>query len=502
MDEGGFRDKALKEVRRVQWIPPWGEGRIAKMIENRPDWCISRQRSWGVPIPAFTCKQCGAVLANKDITLHIAEIFSEQGANSWFQSSASELLPEGTACSSCGSTELEKESNILDVWFESGASHNILGKKQEMPWPADVYIEGHDQYRGWFNSSLLIGVAAKGKSPYKTCITHGFVLDEKGRGMSKSLGNIIKPEEIIKSNGAEILRLWVSMLNFKEDAKYGSETLQRLVEAYRKIRNTWRFMLGNVYDFDPDSEPCEQDNMKAFDCWILEKCSQIEKKVIQAYQQYEYHVVFHTLYNFFTVELSSYYLDVIKDRLYCSQTDSKLRRSAQKALFILLKKTLVLMSPILPFTTEEAWEALPDYKGKSLSVHMELFPDSEQEWIGQKEFTEWKKLGDIREKVLKKLEEAREEKIIGNSLEAKVTVHAPPSSYPLLKKYLSCLNDLFIVSFVDLEQGSTGGIEVQVERVEWDKCDRCWNFTPDVGSSQEYPEFCKRCEHVVRSIKK
>ncbi len=502
MDKGGFREKVLNEVRKVNWIPPWGEGRIAKMIENRPDWCISRQRSWGVPIPAFYCKECGAVLADKDITLHVADVFSKKGANSWFQESVEELLPEGMKCPQCSSEKLEKENNILDVWFESGASHNILGKTEELPWPADIYIEGHDQYRGWFNSSLLIGVAAKGKSPYKTCITHGFVLDEQGRGMSKSLGNYIEPEEIIKRNGAEILRLWVSMLNFKEDARYGEETIQRLVEAYRKIRNTWRFMLGNVYDFIPDKEELNAENMMAFDRWILEKGNHTGRKVIKAYQEYEYHTVFHTMYNFFTVELSSYYLDVIKDRLYCSKKDSKERRSAQTALFKLLKNTLILMSPVLSFTTDEAWEALPDHKKKETSVHLEVFPDFKEKWMENKEFVEWERLGEIREKVLKKLEETREQKIIGNSLEAKVTVHAPSSVYPLLKKYQSYLKDLFIVSFVSLELNAEEEIEVEVERVEWKKCERCWNYSSEVGAGQQYPEFCQRCEQVVDSINK
>ncbi len=501
MDAGGFREKALKEVKNVRWIPSWGEERIAKMIENRPDWCISRQRSWGVPIPAFYCKKCGAVIANEEITRHIAGIFSKEGANSWFQKSAEELLPEDTVCSECGSTEFDKENNILDVWFESGASHNILGKKKGLPWPADVYIEGHDQYRGWFNSSLLIGVAAKGGSPYKTCITHGFVLDERGRGMSKSLGNIIEPEEIINKNGAEILRLWVAMLNFKEDARYGEQTFQRLVEAYRKIRNTWRFMLGNIYDYEPDKESMESDDMLLFDRWILDKCARIGNKVIKAYEKYEYHIVFHTLYNFFTVELSSYYLDVIKDRLYCSKKESMLRRSAQTALFRLLKTTLVLMSPILPFTTEEAWEALPDYKGKSDSVHLQSFPDFKEQWLETGEFREWERLGDIREEVLKKLEEAREAKTIGNSLEAHVTVHADSSLYPLLDKYKENLPELFIVSAVSLKDDAKQGVTAEVCRVEWEKCERCWNYSPEVGSSQKYPDFCKRCEQVVSSIK-
>jgi len=502
MDHKGFRKKALDEVKKVRWIPYWGEGRIANMIENRPDWCISRQRSWGVPIPAFYCKKCGAVLANKDITLHIAKVFSEQGANSWFKKSAEELLPEGIQCPDCGSTEFEKENNILDVWFESGASHNILNKKPGHHWPADVYIEGHDQYRGWFNSSLLIGLAAKGESPFKTCVTHGFVLDEQGRGMSKSLGNYIEPGEIIKQNGAEILRLWVSMLNFKEDARYSDQTLQRLVEAYRKIRNTWRFMLGNVYDFNPDTEELRKQDLLFFDKWILEKCSQVGRKVIKAFQDYEYHVVFHTMYNFFTVELSSYYLDVIKDRLYCSKKDSKLRKSAQTALLKLLKSTLVLMSPILPFTTEEGWESFSGYKDKSDSVHLEFFPDFKEEWIEKDLFKEGERLGEIREKVLKKLEEAREEKIIGNSLEARVIIQASSASYSLLKKYQSSLSELFIVSSVSLKQGQEEEMEIEVKRVEWKKCERCWNYSPSVGSSQKYPEFCERCERVVNSIKK
>jgi isoleucyl-tRNA synthetase len=502
MDHKGFRKKALDEVKKVEWIPYWGEGRIAKMVENRPDWCISRQRSWGVPIPAFYCKKCGAVLANEEIAVHVADIFSKQGANSWFQKSAEELLPKGTKCPECGSSDFDKENNILDVWFESGASHNILDKRQGHHWPADVYIEGHDQYRGWFNSSLLIGLAAKGSSPYKTCITHGFVLDEQGRGMSKSLGNYIEPGEIIKQNGAEILRLWVSMLNFKEDARYSEQTLQRLVEAYRKIRNTWRFMLGNVYDFDPDNENIKKEDLLFFDKWILEKCRKMGQKVLKAFQDYEYHIVFHSLYNFFTVELSSYYLDVIKDRLYCSKKDSKIRRSAQTALLKLLKSTLVLMSPILPFTTEEAWDALPDHKEKSDSVHLELFPDFKEEWIEEGLFKEGEKLGDIREKVLKKLEEAREEKVIGNSLEAEVTVQAPPSSYSLLEKYQSSLNALFIVSSVSLHKARKKEIEIEVKRVTWKKCERCWNYSPTVGASQKYPEFCERCERVVSSIEK
>ncbi|HEX2694562.1 MAG TPA: isoleucine--tRNA ligase, partial [Acidobacteriota bacterium] len=364
MDAGGLRRKALEEIGKVAWIPAWGEERMANMVEGRPDWCISRQRSWGVPIPAFACAACGRVVADAAIVGHVADIFAKEGSNAWFEKAPGELLPAGTKCPACGATEFRKEYNILDVWFESGASHNILGKEDGLPWPADVYIEGHDQHRGWFNSSLLIGVGARGRSPYRTCITHGFVLDEQGKAMSKSAGNVIEPSEIIAKNGAEILRLWVAMLNYKEDARFGPEILQRLVEAYRKIRNTWRFVLGNLYDFDPAADAVPDGEMLLLDRWILERARAVRERVLKAYEDYEFHVVFHAIYDFFTVDLSSFYLDVIKDRAYCSGKDSALRRSAQTALFSVLRDTLTLMAPILPFTADEAWEAMPATKGK------------------------------------------------------------------------------------------------------------------------------------------
>jgi isoleucyl-tRNA synthetase len=400
MDSAELRTRTLDEIKEIEWIPPWGEERISNMMEARPDWCISRQRTWGVPIPAFYCHDCGHILANEKITLRIADIFQAEGANSWFAKEPDALLPPDTKCSECGSSNFNKENNILDVWFESGASHNVLGKRDDLPWPSDIYIEGHDQYRGWFNSSLLIGVAAKGSSPYKTCITHGFVLDEEGRGMSKSLGNFVDPEEVINKNGAEILRLWIAMLNYKEDARFGGETVSRIVEAYRKMRNTWRFILGNIHDFDPDEECVSPQDMMLLDRWILEKATHIGQRILKGYQDYEYHIVFHTIYNFFTVELSSFYLDVLKDRLYCSGKKSLLRRSAQTALFELLKTSLIWMAPILPFTTEEAWETMPEKKGKQESVHLELFPDMEEQWLEPELFREWEKLVVVREKVL------------------------------------------------------------------------------------------------------
>ncbi|MBN2245358.1 MAG: isoleucine--tRNA ligase [Candidatus Aminicenantes bacterium] len=500
MDENGLRDKTLDEVKKINWIPSWGEERIANMIKLRPDWCISRQRMWGVPIPAFICRECGSILANESITRKIAELFAQEGSNSWYIKDPEELLPAGTKCPNCGSSHFNKENNILDVWFESGASHNVLGKENSMPWPADVYIEGHDQYRGWFNSSLLIGTASKGRSPYQTCITHGFVLDDQGRGMSKSLGNFIEPEEIISKNGAEILRLWVAMLNYKEDARFGDEILKRLVEAYRKIRNTWRFILGNLNDFSPDDEMIPKEEMLVLDRWALEKFRRIGQKVLKSYNVFEYHTVFHTMYNLFTVELSSIYLDILKDRLYCSAKKSNLRKSAQVALFYLLQGTLKIMAPLLPFTTEEAWEVMPSDRNRKESVHLESFPEFKDTWLEETTFREIEKLMQVRDVVLKELESTRENKIIGNSLEARVLLKTSGDKLELLEKYQNMLAELFIVSEVKIEPDSEEELKVIVEKVSWQKCQRCWNYSEYVGKSKEYPDYCLRCEKVVRSI--
>jgi isoleucyl-tRNA synthetase len=497
MDVADLRKRALDEIKEIGWVPPWGEERISNMMEARPDWCISRQRTWGVPIPAFYCHDCGNILADEKITLRIADIFLAEGANSWFIKKADELLPPDTKCPECGSSNFNKENNILDVWFESGASHNVLGKRDDLPWPADIYIEGHDQYRGWFNSSLIIGLAAKGSSPYKTCITHGFVLDEEGRAMAKSLGNFVDPEEIITKNGAEILRLWIAMLNYKEDARFGEETVKRIVEAYRKMRNTWRFILGNIHDFDPDNEYVPLQDMLPLDRWIMERASKIGKKILKGYQDFEYHIVFHTIYNFFTVDLSSFYLDVLKDRLYCSAKKSLLRRSAQTALFEILKTSLVWMAPILPFTAEEAWDAMPRFREMQESVHLELFPSMDKQWLEPTLYAEWEELGNIREIVLKRLETAREEKMIGNSLEAKVLLKTPGEKEHFIRNYEMDLPSLFIVSGVEIHPYSGDAFEVEISKAEGEKCIRCWNFSTHVGRSSEYPGLCKRCEDVV-----
>jgi isoleucyl-tRNA synthetase len=498
MDKNDLRQKALEEIKKVHWVPPWGEERISSMMSNRPDWCISRQRSWGVPIPAFYCRDCGEILADEKTARRVADIFEKNGSNAWFLEETEDLLPSGAACPKCGSRQFDKEHNILDVWFESGASHNVLGKRDDLPWPSDVYIEGHDQHRGWFNSSLLVGLAARGRSPYRTCITHGFVLDEQGKAMSKSAGNFIEPKEIIAQSGAEVIRLWVAMLNYKEDAPFGNEIQQRLVEAYRKIRNTWRFILGNLYDFSPDTDAVKPDEMESLDRWALANAAGVGKRILKAYDEYEYHIIFHAVYNFFTVELSALYLDILKDRLYCSAKNSCLRRSAQTALFHILKNSLVLMAPILPFTTEEAWEAMPKFKGKEESVHLELFPEFREPWLEPGIAQEWEDLIGLREKVLKELEKAREQKFIGNSLEAQVILKVPAAKSRLVQKYRDELCSLLIVSDVIFQAGPGEELGVTVGKAPGQKCQRCWNYSTYVGTSRSHPDFCKRCEDVVK----
>jgi isoleucyl-tRNA synthetase len=499
MDSAGLRERSLEAIRDVRWIPPWGQERMSNMVSDRPDWCISRQRAWGVPIPAFDCRACGAVLADEKIARHVADIYEREGSGAWFRTDAAGLLPAGTRCPACGKDEFAKENNILDVWFESGSSQTILGRTPDLPWPADVYIEGHDQHRGWFQSSLVVGVETKGRSPFKTCITHGFILDEQGRAMSKSQGNVIEPEEVIARNGAEILRLWAAMLNYKEDARFGGEILQRLVEAYRKIRNTWRFMLGNLYDFSPDRDAVAAEHMSLLDRWILERLSEVRSRALKAYENYEYHVVFHAVYDFFTVELSSFYLDVIKDRAYCSAGRSVLRRSIQTALHHILKDSLTLMAPILPFTADEAWRAGPTFAGKESSVHLELFPKPGGAWLEAGELAEMDVLAAIRERVLKDLEKAREDKLIGNSLEALVGLRAPAAELAVLEKHRDDLAAFLIVSAVVLE-GTAGSLEVSIGRAPGRKCERCWNRSPYVGRSERFPAFCERCEAVVKAM--
>ncbi len=497
MDKAGLRAKALEEIRKVRWIPSWGEERIYNMIENRPDWCISRQRSWGVPIPVFYCKNCGEPLAKPEVIDRVAEVFEKEGSDSWFLHPPEYFIPEGVKCEKCGSSEFVKENDIVDVWFESGTSHAVLKHREDHRWPADVYLEGNDQYRGWFHSSLLVGLANEGESPYRQVITHGWVLDEQGRAMSKSMGNVIEPGEIIKDYGAEILRLWVAFLDYTEDVKLGENILQRLTEAYRKMRNTWRFMLGNLRDFSPEEHAVKDEELLPSDRFILTKFRRLVERVKELYRNYQYYKIAHLLYDFFTVDLSSFYLDIVKDRLYCSAPGAVERRAAQTAIFEMARDSMRLLAPILSFTAEEAWEHLPEFPGKSPSVHLELFPPQLPSLLSEEEEREWEVLMKYRDLANKVLDQSRKDGFIGNSLEASLVFYAPAEEKKILEKYSPYFLEIFIVSSWRIEEGEE---RVEVGKAPGKKCERCWVYHPEVGKDPEHPNLCPRCIAVVKEL--
>ncbi|MFQ5738148.1 MAG: isoleucine--tRNA ligase [Acidobacteriota bacterium] len=501
MDHAGFRKKAMQEIRGVDWIPAWGQERMESMIATRPDWCISRQRIWGVPIAVFYCRSCGEALLEKRVVDHVADLFEAEGADAWYARPVAELLPPGTACG-CGETEFDKEFDILDVWFDSGASHHVvLGGRADLPWPADVYLEGGDQYRGWFQSSLLVAVGARNQAPYRTVICHGFTLDAQGRAMSKSVGNVISPLEIVRRDGAEILRLWVASINYTEDARLDQEVLARLREAYRKLRNTQRFLLGNLSDFN-SSQAVPDSELEEIDRWALAFTAGVSHRVQQAYRRFEFHVVYHNLYNFCVVDLSSFYLDVLKDRLYVLAADSKSRRSAQTALFQISDTLVRLLAPILPFTSEEVWDHLHCGQEPFQSVHLAEFPGELDEHRNDPLLKRWERLRQIREEATRVLEESRQRKEIGHSLEAMVTLYGHPRTVAYLKSFPD-LCGIFLVSKMALKEDSDLDQEetrIEISRAPGEKCERCWNYSTSVGSNPEIPSVCDRCHQVLRQM--
>jgi isoleucyl-tRNA synthetase len=502
MERNDFRRRALEAIRQVRWIPAWGEERISNMVATRPDWCISRQRIWGVPIIVLYCDQCREPLTDRRILDGIVDLFREHTADVWYERTAAELLPAGTKCTKCGGGEFSKEHDILDVWFDSGSSHlAVLNQCFGLPWPSDMYIEGGDQYRGWFQSSLLVGAGLKGGAPYRACALTGWTLDGEGRAMHKSLGNAIDPEEIIKHHGAEILRLWSASVQFSEDVRLSETILTRLVDAYRKLRNTFRYLLGNLYDFDPDRDAADGAMLQEIDQWILLRAEDLVARCRAWYDNYEFHRVYHAVYAFATADLSAIYIDVVRDRLYTSASRSRARRGAQTALYRLLDALVRLLAPLMSFTAEEVWTHMK----RPESVHLAYFPEPGELTAGidgeaRKRAANWDRLMQVRDDVLKSLEAARNDKLIGAPLEARVRISANGDLYPLLGQYVRELPGLFIVSQVELDRAPGDGMSVRVERAAGEKCERCWKYTTDVGSDPRFPTICQACAVAVAEM--
>jgi isoleucyl-tRNA synthetase len=521
-----LRQEALEEIHRVNWIPAWGEDRMYEMIEKRPDWCVSRQRFWGVPIIVFYCDACGKRLEDYAALRNVVKWFEKEGADAWYKHSPAELLPPGTKCS-CGSSNWRKENDILDVWFDSGSSHLAVLKagsglvEPGQDWrPADVYLEGPDQYRGWFQSSLLVATGVKDASPYKGIVTHGWTLDEQGRPMSKSLGNTLYPIEICERWGADLLRLWVASVEYQADVRMSERVMAQLSEAYRKIRNTFRFALSNLGDFNPASDALPNAQLEEIDAWMLDRTAELVRKCREWYASYDFHRVYHAIHDYCVVDLSAFYFDVLKDRLYTKAAKTKSRRSAQTAVWKIADAVVRLVAPVLVFTAEEIWKYLPKQAGAPASVHMALFSDADElnARIAPTLVTKWETLARIRSEVLSALETARSEKIIASALEAKVTLwpktdlkqSGQDELLKLLKTYASDLPAFFIVSQVNIENiGAPSGVSqagpnallvVTVQKAEGKKCERCWNYSTHVGENPRYPTVCERCTEALAEI--
>ncbi len=501
----GFKEEVYKAINSVQWVPEWGRERITGMVRDRNDWCISRQRTWGLPIPAFYCKKCGKYHITDESIAAVSDLFRKEGSDAWHKYTAAEILPAGTKCAYCGCEEFDKDNDIMDVWFDSGSTHMaVLRERKELAWPCDLYIEGSDQFRGWFQSSLLTSVACEGVAPYKNVVSCGWVVDGEGRKMSKSLGNGIEPKDIIKEYGADIVRLWVASSDYQVDVRISKEILKQLSEAYRKIRNTARFMLGNLSDFNPDTDCVDQSKFTELDLWALSAFDDFVKNAKEGYDSFDFHKVYHDLHRFCVVDMSNFYLDVIKDRLYINPPASDERRSAQTVMYTILVGITKLFAPILPFTSQEIWDFAPAFAKKKKYILYEEMPCAGTYAQDDAFRLKWNQIIAIRDDVRKVLEEARAAKTIGSSLEAKVTLYcASPELYAFAKPMETDLAQQFIVSAVEVVSGEGGqkgefeNLGVKAEHMTGEKCARCWMYTDDIGTHPAHATLCARCASIL-----
>ena len=506
----GYRQEALKAIdEQVQWIPKWGHDRIYNMIADRGDWVISRQRAWGVPIPIYYCDHCGEHIINDDTISSLQEWFAKEGSNAWWAHEAKELLPAGFTCPSCGHDSFHKETDIMDVWFDSGSSWSGVLEQNGMDVPCAMYLEGSDQHRGWFNSSLLTGIATRGHAPYNAVLTHGFVVDGEGRKMSKSVGNTVAPSDIIDVHGADVMRLWVSSADYQADVRLSKDIVKQLAEVYRKIRNTFRFLLGNLDNFNPNTDKVAYKDLTELDRWALHRLEEVRQKVTNAYENYEFHILYHTIHNFCTVDLSSFYLDVLKDTMYAEKENNIARRSAQTAIYEILTTLVKMVSPVLSFTAEEVWQYMPKEEGMEESVMLADWPQGHAEHVDEELSARWATMLDLRSEMTKALEGARRDKAIGHSLDASITVYADGDAYQALTGFGSSLASLLIVSEAHVVEGrdkapasavtvEDGVLSIVVTPSELEKCERCWIHRDTVGQDTDHPTLCARCAEVVK----